>query len=101
MAAATYSTCSASPTSRASTGLVYPGPTRDHTNDRYRIAHTHGDITPPLATWTPATVTCQQVGDGHYRAMVAADYATCDVTGCCAASPASPWKRMATHLADL
>ncbi|MBQ1052726.1 hypothetical protein KBX50_30260 [Micromonospora sp. C51] len=80
---------------------LHPDPTRDHTNDRYRIADTRADITPPLATWTPATVTCRQVGDGHYRAMVAVDYTTCDGTGLLCRFPRFAVQRMATHLTDL
>ncbi|MBQ1050832.1 hypothetical protein KBX50_20455 [Micromonospora sp. C51] len=77
---------------------LHPDPARDDTNDRYRISRSRGDITPPLATWTPATVTCDVVGGGTFRAMVATGYTTLSRTGVLCRFPRYAVRRMAAHL---
>ncbi|TNH21812.1 hypothetical protein FHG89_30625 [Micromonospora orduensis] len=77
---------------------LHPDPASEATNDRYRISRQRGDISPPLATWTPATVTCDLVGGGAYRAMVATGYTTLSRTAVLCRFPRFAVQRMAAHL---
>jgi hypothetical protein len=80
---------------------LHPDLASDDTNDRYRISRSRGDITPPLSTWTPTTVTCDIAGGGAYRAMAATGYTTCDGTGVLCRFPLFAVQRMAAHLDGL
>jgi hypothetical protein len=77
---------------------LHPEPASEATGDRYRISRHRGDITPPLSTWTPATVTCDVVGGGAYRAMVAPGYTTLTRSGVLCRFPRFAVQRMAAHL---
>ncbi|MFG2064046.1 hypothetical protein ACGFIK_21800 [Micromonospora sp. NPDC048871] len=80
---------------------LHPDPTSDATDNRYRISRDRGDISPPLATWTPAAVTCDVVGGGAYRAMVAPGYTTLGRTGLLCRFPLFAVQCMAAHLDSL